>query len=694
LLHSPVTWSIRAMGLLKVGSPLSWKDTLPHSRYVREHGVRQFLNTYRRVKDIENDRLFYGDEIEYSLVKVDHKKREVRISLRGGELQEQLNAREQNTDRTLGYGGCAWHQEYGSWMLEGTPAMPFGGYTRSLLQVEQSMRLRRARVLRALADDEIAPTIVAFPLMGVGDFVTPPSAPGGDASLSDCVPDACINPHPRFGTLTANIRSRRGSKVDIRVPIFKDKATVVEDIAMDCMAYGMGCCCLQVTFQGSDVHESRYLYDQLAPLAPIMLAMTAATPILHGKLADTDVRWQVISSSVDDRTPAERGDAAASHGRDDRMVGGGVRRMSKSRYDSISAYISQGAHRSEAVSKYYNDVPCEVDEEIQAMLRREGIDTPLACHIAHLFARDPLVVFEGAVEEVDDELSTEHFESLNSTNWQTVRWKPPPPKKACSPHVGWRTEFRSMEVQLTDFENAAFTAFVVLLTRVLLVFDLEFLMPLSKVDENMQRAHKIDAVNTSKFWFRKHVIPGDTCQLRPRPSTTASDGCEEMTMGEIMNGKGSYPGLIPLCYAYLDHIQCDATSLERIDKYLQFIAKRSKGELITPATWMRNFVQAHPEYKQDSVVSQGVAYDLLVACSDIGRGKRPCPELYGDMTIEPISLDHAYDTHLESASSSEARQKLLEQLRKRALRDDGPGSLPSAPMRKRYRSRSESFDLP
>jgi hypothetical protein len=38
-----------------------------------------------------------------------------------------------------------------------------------------------------------------------------------------------------------------------------------------------------------------------------------------------------------------------------------------------------------------------------------------------------------------------------------------------------------MEVQLTDFENAAFTVFVVLVTRVMLAFDLSFYIPLSKV---------------------------------------------------------------------------------------------------------------------------------------------------------------------------------------------------------------------
>ena len=42
----------------------------------------------------------------------------------------------------------------------------------------------------------------------------------------------------------------------------------------------------QVTFQGRDVDESRYMYDQLAVLAPIMLAMTAATPIFKGTTCD------------------------------------------------------------------------------------------------------------------------------------------------------------------------------------------------------------------------------------------------------------------------------------------------------------------------------------------------------------------------------------------------------------------------
>ena len=102
----------------------------------------------------------------------------------------------------------------------------------------------------------------------------------------------------------------------------------------------------------------------------------------------------------------------------------------------------------------YNDIPVPIDEDHYLQLRARGIDPSLSQHIAHLFIRDPLVVFEGSVEEVDDEKQTEHFESIQSTNWQTVRWKPPPPRLTPNcPHIGWRTEFRSMEMQLTDFEN-------------------------------------------------------------------------------------------------------------------------------------------------------------------------------------------------------------------------------------------------
>ena len=210
----------------------------------------------------------------------------VKISLRGAEILQELISKETKLSHPdTRYERCHWVPEYGSWMIEATPEAPYAGFAADLLRVEQNMKVRRARLLAALKPNEICPTVPCFPLLGVGTFTEPPHPPGGPTAQSLFVPDALINPHPRFPALTANIRERRGAKVDIRVPRFRDtntphgvvgapppatveEALKMDEVYMDAMAFGMGCCCLQVTFQACDVGESRHLYDQLAVLSP------------------------------------------------------------------------------------------------------------------------------------------------------------------------------------------------------------------------------------------------------------------------------------------------------------------------------------------------------------------------------------------------------------------------------------------
>jgi glutamate--cysteine ligase catalytic subunit len=255
------------------------------------------------------------------------------------------------------------------------------------------------------------------------------------------------------------------------------------------------------------------MYDQLAVLAPIMLAMTAATPIFKGRLSDIDVRWTAIAQSVDDRTPAERGQLSAAEAEqvaDNRLAGRGVVRIPKSRYDSISTYIyhCKGDSACNRTFAVYNDIPCPIDPAVKARLRGAGVDENLAHHIAHLFCRDPISAFQGMIE-LNDEECTDHFESIQSTNWQTCRWKPPPPRHSPEdPHIGWRTEFRSMEVSMTDFENAAFTVFVVLVTRVLLAFDLSFYIPLSKVSSICRIVYQSNFGNSAALLLVCVVIMG------------------------------------------------------------------------------------------------------------------------------------------------------------------------------------------
>lgn len=43
----------------------------------------------------------------------------------------------------------------------------------------------------------------------------------------------------------------------------------------------------------------------------------------------------------------------------------------------------------------------------------------------------------------------------------------------------------------------------------------------------------------------------------------------------------------------------------------------ASGSLETTATWIRKFVRSHPGYKFDSVVSQEINYDLLLAVDEM-----------------------------------------------------------------------------
>ncbi|CAD7956534.1 unnamed protein product [Amoebophrya sp. A25] len=613
------------MGFLVESEPLAWEDALSKLKYVRDHGVEQFINVFFETKHISEDLLKYGDEVEYQLVKLEGREgdpnRRPKISLRSPEVVQSLHLLEAH-GRSHGLSEadmCSWMPEYGRWMLEGTPGKPFEGIT-ALTKVEDSMRLRRSRLLAQLQPDEIAPTLVSFPLLGVGEFWKSPNPHeklnvDGPVAESAFCPDEITFPHQRFKTLTANIRKRRGEKVRIERPLFIDENTDASlarggapgpsgKIHADAMCFGMGCSALQVTFQAANLGESRHLYDHLAVLTPIMMALTAACPYIRGWLQAEDVRWSIVGESVDDRTAAERSrmnlvDSTGEEG-DARLAGNGVKCLRKSRYAGIDCYISAYTEthggRKQAVSSRsygssvpdrefafsfsnddagnsialsaglqsagscnstkereqsnkkavssaskrarplmarrqadrYNDIPIEFEPYHLDRLVLGGIDRVLARHVAHLFCRDPLVIFADRVL-LNDRLDVDHWENLQSTNWQSVRWKPPPPERgrlevSSEKHVGWRVELRSMELQMTDFENAAFTVFVVLISRVLLTLELNLYIPISKLEENMRMAHRMNAVTKGKFWFRKRLLPPQVRQQMTKKCQNRKNG--------------------------------------------------------------------------------------------------------------------------------------------------------------------------
>ena len=623
------------MGLLTRGEPLEWSELCQYSDVIKERGIKGFLKIYQQYKDHEHDALKWGDEIEFNLVRFDHQNKKVCLLLKASKLLPILQEAEKHQNIKT-----HWCPEFADYMIEGTPANPMGDNISDFAKLEGNMRLRRQQINDLLDKDEYCSSLATFPLLGCQNF----TYPSYQVNIPQPITQSCFIPdetiyklHPRFTSVAENIRKRRGSKVIVYVPIFVDKCTPrpfnedlsylmnnadtakLEDdhIYLDATGFGMGCSSLQTTFQAQNLNEARHLYDQLAALTPILLSLSAASPIWRGYLSDIDTRWYVVSASVDDRTPEEMGEVNLEKNK---------YRIYKSRYDTIDCFLSPEGSR-------YSDKKLVMNKEAYKTLIDNNVDDILARHISHLFVRDSLCLYR---EKIEDE--TDCFENIQSTNWQSMRFKPPP---YYSP-IGWRVEFRTMDLQLTDFENAAFVTFLVLFTRVILSFKLNLLIPVSKIDENMKIAQQRDACREGKFYFRKCLFNLASMNKAEYKSKHDKKSCNDedeenihsvytlMSVNEIINGnsENNFPGLVPLIRDYLTNFSIDIETLEKLNSYLNLISGRANGELLTAASYMRKIVSEHPKYKFDSIVSEEIAYDLLWRIQLIASGEIKCPEMF------------------------------------------------------------------
>lgn len=708
------------MGLLSQGTPLDWTESRLLNEHVRKNGIEQLLSIFAQHQSRKQDPFLWGDEVEYMLVDVDDEHHTAKLSIDHDHVLDTLNDPLKLLPLALHH-NVTFHPEYGRYMLEGTPAKPYDGQSLAdYSYVEENMRMRRVISELELPKHIVPLTLTTFPRMGCPGFTSPNALPIGPALQSLFLPDEIINRHVRFPTLTANIRKRRGSKVAINLPMYPDKNTKLLDdsivkrdlfksdrepflgasipghVYMDSMGFGMGLSCLQVTMQPCDIDESRYLYDMLAPLTPLMLSLSAAAPIFKGYLVNQDVRWNVISGLVDDRTFVERGvepfegyhlfgglDVDHHHpcivgdcdsslvGKDGTLAcnvctrdGQPVRRIPKSRYDLIDLYLGG----SKDFLPAYNDIEPPINASVLKKLLENGIDEPLARHFAHLFVRDPLVVFSER-EHQDNSLDNDHFENLQLTNWQTLRFKPPAPKPegmadATNVGPGWRVEFRPMEIQLTDFENAAYLAFVVLVSRAIIMFKPNWYIPISKIESNMKTAHKVDLAIKDKFWFKlmdhwdlnvddfqgydfswfdRYCNDGNDemkgcvylkglgrerectgqIQLNNINDSDCGGQFHRYTAHQLVNGTLDFPGLILLVIRVVatDLVNEESThhcssqtvqrELQQLKHYLMLISQRASGEIPTTARWLRDYVLRSDQYNQDLKVNDELNYRLV-----------------------------------------------------------------------------------
>lgn len=117
----------------------------------------------------------------------------------------------------------------------------------------------------------------------------------------------------------------------------------------------------------------------------------------------------------------------------------------------------------------------------------------------------------------------------------------------------------------------------------------------------MQRAQKRNACREDKFWFKRNICKkeniNNSMNVPNGNMNSENDEYELMTIDQIINGKDSFPGLVPLIHSYLGSMDVDADTHCTIQQYLKLIQRRASGELLTTASWIRQEVLKHEDYK-------------------------------------------------------------------------------------------------
>ncbi len=153
-----------------------------------------------------------------------------------------------------------------------------------------------------------------------------------------------------------------------------------------------------------------------------------------------------------------------------------------------------------------------------------------------------------------------------------------------------------------------------------MLFRLNLYIPISKLDENLHRSLKRDAVRSQKLFFPVELKHIDD----PENSEIAEFSCAEIfskllpfLVDDLRATKKSEE---ESCAAHSDlDLQspfslnnAGSDNLSFVAECLEFVRLRSTGEEETPATFMRRFLAMHPSYARDSEVTEEAVRDLVL----------------------------------------------------------------------------------
>jgi glutamate--cysteine ligase catalytic subunit len=287
----------------------------------------------------------------------------------------------------------------------------------------------------------------------------------------------------------------------------------------------------------------------------------------------------------------------------------------------------------EYVQDRHNNAPrFKVNPDHVEYLMGEGVDEKLAYHVAALFVRDPIVCYDNDFVEGEDLTSVTNFEGMNSSNWGSMRFKPPPSHDS---NIGWRVEFRTPDIQITDFENSALTMLIVMIQNLINNFDVDFIMPITEIDQNMSKAYLRDAVLEQKFRVKTSILPhgkesayqknelqeNNFHKSKTEEVKQVEETYDDLYLHEILAGKPEtgYVGLLPLMYEFMKVKNFSMDQVNEIRMYLDFLLARAKGEIKTDAKFIRDFIASHPTYEKDSYVRDETMFDLLRTIDSMSR---------------------------------------------------------------------------
>ena len=175
--------------------------------------------------------------------------------------------------------------------------------------------------------------------------------------------------------------------------------------------------------------------------------------------------------------------------------------------------------------------------------------------------------------------------------------------------------------------------FIINLYNIILKQNCNFIIPITKVDENYECAYWNDAINNKKFWWRINCF--DDINLNEENKDYQKDeeqNVKLLTINEILNGNKeyNYPGLIPKIKDEIkNNLNYDEETKQNLLKFAEHMEKKAKGEIWTDAKYIRKYISEHPKYNKDSIITEEINYDLVNHLLNIQNGDIKPRELFG-----------------------------------------------------------------